>query len=167
MRRAVIAGLAAAIAVMAAAAGAGAQAAPGFTVTPWGVLNAGVLTGRAPETLRWPEDGISERAAKVVAALHDVAEEAACTPAQAAIAWLLDRHGPPLVPIVGVRNVDQLRDNLGALHVELTDEQRAKLDAAALPALGFPRSFLESDGVRDLIYGETWTQLVLADVSRR
>lgn len=133
----------------------------GLTVTPWGVLDAGVLTGRAPETLRWPEDGISERAAKVVAALRDVAGEAACTPAQAAIAWLLDRDGPPLVPIVGVRSVEQLRDNLGALRVELTEKQRATLDAAAPPSLGFPRSFLESDGVRDLIYGETWSKLVV------
>jgi hypothetical protein len=28
------------------------------------------------------------------------------------------------------------------------------------PELGFPRSFLESDGVRRLIYGDTWAKLV-------
>jgi aryl-alcohol dehydrogenase-like predicted oxidoreductase len=131
----------------------------GLTVTPWGVLGAGVLSGRPPESLRWPEDGISDRTAGVLAALREVADEAGCTLAQAAIAWLLGREDPELVPIVGVRSVEQLEQNLGALGVRLTDDQRASLDEAGAPSLGFPRSFLESDGVRDLIYGDTWKLL--------
>jgi aryl-alcohol dehydrogenase-like predicted oxidoreductase len=131
----------------------------GLTVTPWGVLGAGVLSGRQPESLRWPEDAISDRTAVVLAALREVADEAGCTPAQAAIAWLLGREDPELVPIVGVRSVEQLEQNLGALGVRLTDDQRASLDEAGAPSLGFPRSFLESDGVRDLIYGDTWKLL--------
>jgi aryl-alcohol dehydrogenase-like predicted oxidoreductase len=123
------------------------------------VLGAGVLTGRPRESLRWPEDGISERTAAVVATLREVAEEAGCTPAQAAIAWLLGRQSPELVPIVGVRTLGQLEDNLGALEVALNEEQSVVLDEAGAPSLGFPRSFLESDGVRRLIYGETWELL--------
>jgi aryl-alcohol dehydrogenase-like predicted oxidoreductase len=130
----------------------------GLTVVPWGVLGAGVLTGRAPKTLRWG-DSVSPRQAAAVAALREVAEAIGCTPAQAAIAWLLDRDAPEIVPIVGVRNSEQLEDDLGALGVELSTEQRAVLDAAAAPQLGFPRSFLESDGVRELIYGDTWELL--------
>ena len=130
----------------------------GLTVTPWGVLGAGVLTGRPAASLRWPEEA-SERTVGVVAALADVAANRACTPAQAAIAWLLGRSAPEIVPIVGVRSAEQLADNLGALDVELTGADRARLDDAAAPSLGFPRSFLESDGVRDLIYGDTWNLL--------
>ena len=63
------------------------------------------------------------------------------------------------MPIVGVRNAEQLEENLGALEVELTGGRREQLDAIAPPALGFPRSFLESAGVRELIYGETWDLL--------
>jgi hypothetical protein len=63
------------------------------------------------------------------------------------------------VPIVGVRSVAQLEDDLGALDLELTAEQSAALAEAGAPSLGFPRSFLESDGVRDLIYGDTWKLL--------
>ena len=63
------------------------------------------------------------------------------------------------MPILGVRSAEQLAENLGALGVELTETERALLDDAAAPSLGFPRSFLESDGVRDLIYGDTWNLL--------
>lgn len=130
----------------------------GLTVTPWSVLGAGVLTGRPPETLRWPEEA-TERSRALAEVVASVASAAGCTAAQAAIAWLLRRSAPEIVPIVGVRSVEQLEENLGALDVELTPSQRAALDAAAPPALGFPRSFLESDGVRDLIYGDTWNLL--------
>ena len=130
----------------------------GLTVTPWGVLEHGVLAGRAPETLRWG-DSVSPRQAAAATAVRDVADDIGCTPSQAALAWLLRRDDPELVPIVGVRNAKQLEDNLGAVDVELSAEQRALLGAAAAPQLGFPRSFLESNGVRELIYGDTWELL--------
>lgn len=130
----------------------------GLTVTPWGILGAGVLTGRPAQTLRWPEEA-TERSRAVVEVVTAVAADRGCTPAQAAIAWLLNRRAPELVPILGVRSAEQLADNLGALDVELTEIERARLDEAAAPSLGFPRSFLESDGVRDLIYGDTWNLL--------
>jgi aryl-alcohol dehydrogenase-like predicted oxidoreductase len=72
-----------------------------------------------------------------------------------AIAWLVAHPGPPaLVPIVGARTVEQLTTNLGALDVELASEQVDRIDTAGAPDLGFPRSFLESRGVRELIYGD-------------
>jgi aryl-alcohol dehydrogenase-like predicted oxidoreductase len=130
----------------------------GLTVTPWGVLGAGLLTGRPPETLRWQEP-VSERARAVLAALWGAADAIGCTPGQAAIAWLLGRRDPELVPIVGVRSAEQLEENLGALEVELDASQVVALDAAGAPSLGFPRSFLESANVRELIYGDTWELL--------
>jgi aryl-alcohol dehydrogenase-like predicted oxidoreductase len=130
----------------------------GLTVTPWGVLEHGVLAGRAPGTLRWGES-VSPRQAAAAAAVRDVADDLGCTPSQAAIAWLLHREEPELVPIVGVRNAEQLDANLGAVDVELTPDHRVLLDVAAAPQLGFPRSFLESDDVRELIYGDTWELL--------
>lgn len=130
----------------------------GLTVLPWGVLGAGVLTGRSPSTLRWG-DAVSKREAAALATVQDVADAAGATPAQVAIAWLLRRRAPEIVPLVGVRSAEQLEDDLGALDVQLDDDQRAALDAATAPELGFPRSFLESGGVRELIYGRTWELL--------
>jgi aryl-alcohol dehydrogenase-like predicted oxidoreductase len=134
----------------------------GLTVTTWGVLGAGVLTGRPADSLRRPGE-ISERARSVVDALAAVADECDSTLPQAAIAWLLGRSAPELVPIVGVRSAEQLEDNLGALEVALTPAQHELLDEAAPPSLGFPRSFLESSDVRELIYGDTWDLLYSRD----
>ena len=136
-------------------------AALGLTVTPWGVLEHGVLAGRAPETLRWPEPGFTERIAAIRAALADVAARRGATPGQVAIAWLLARPVPPtIVPILGVRSEEQLADNLGALDVELTPDDLERLEEVSRPQLGFPRSFLESTDVRELIYGDTFARIV-------
>jgi aryl-alcohol dehydrogenase-like predicted oxidoreductase len=131
----------------------------GLTVAAWGTLEHGLLSGRPPARLRWPEEDVSERAQAVLDALRDVAEEAGATLAPVAVAWLLARRAPELVPIVGVRSAAQLEENLAAVDVSLSGEQLARLDDAGAPALGFPRSFLESDGVRGLIYWDTWKLL--------
>ena len=134
----------------------------GLTVTAWGALGAGVLTGRDPQSLRWPGEP-SERTRLIVAALEEIAAARRATPAQVAISWLLTRNGgPPVVPILGVRRLEQLQENLGAPAIHLSEEERAALDDVSAPSLGFPRAFLESDDVRELIYGDTWSQLALA-----
>lgn len=136
-------------------------AALGLAVTPWGVLEAGALTGRPAAERRWPESGNSPTTERVVAALRKVAGEVGASPAQVAIAWLLHRGGPPtLVPIVGARRAEQIVADLDALELVLDPAQLEELEAAGRPQLGFPRSFLESEEVRGLIYGETFAQLV-------
>jgi aryl-alcohol dehydrogenase-like predicted oxidoreductase len=133
----------------------------GLAVTPWGVLEHGVLAGRSPESLRWPETGFSERIASIRGAVHDVADRHEATPGQVAIAWLLARPAPPaIVPIIGVRSEEQLADNLGALDVDLTPDDLEQLETVSRPQLGFPRSFLESEDVRELIYGDTYGRIV-------
>lgn len=135
-------------------------AALGLSVVPWGVLGAGVLTGKPQSELRWPEDADSERSQLAVTALRSVAEARGAAPGQVAIAWLLRRPAPPtIIPIVGSRSEEQLVENLGALELELGEDELRPLDEAAAPQLGFPRSFLESDGVRELIYGRTFPEI--------
>lgn len=56
-----------------------------------------------------------------------VAEKIGCTPAQAALAWLLKR-APNLVVIPGTANPAHARENVAAADVTLTDEQFAELD---------------------------------------
>jgi len=136
-------------------------AALGLAATTWDVLGAGVLTGKPAAERRWPEDPVSEATQAVVDVVGTVAEERGCTPAQVAIAWMLRRPAPPVVvPIVGARREEQLVENLGALDVELDEDDLRRLDEAGRPELGFPRDFLESPGVRGLIYGTTYDRIL-------
>jgi len=64
-----------------------------------------------------------------VAARHDGA-----TPAQVALAWLLRRDGMIVIPKAG--NKEHVRENAGALDLELTDQDLADLDKAFPPPKG-------------------------------
>jgi aryl-alcohol dehydrogenase-like predicted oxidoreductase len=57
-----------------------------------------------------------------------LAEEAGCTPAQLALAWLLHR-GDNIIPIPGTTNADHLRENLAAADVKLAPDLIQRLDA--------------------------------------
>lgn len=84
-----------------------------------------------------------------------VADELGVTASQVATAWV--RQQPwPLVPIVGARSEAQMRENLAALDVELSDDQVERLSGASGFDVGFPRDFLETDHVRGLIFGDTY-----------
>jgi aryl-alcohol dehydrogenase-like predicted oxidoreductase len=136
-------------------------AALGLAVTAWGVLDAGVLTAKRREDRRWPDDAVSPRTESLRAALQEIATELECDPAQLAIAWLRSRPEPPaVIPILGARTEAQLRTNLGALTLSLRPEDVERLDGLGEPQLGFPRSFLESRSVRELIYGDTAARIL-------
>ncbi len=133
----------------------------GLAVVAWGVLGAGILAGKPAEERRWPEDAVSERAQRVLDPLASVAEEHGCTPAQIAIAWTRQRPAPPIViPLVAATREEQIVENLAAASIELDPDELAAIDEAGRPELGFPRDFLESDGVRELIYGETYDRIL-------
>ena len=129
----------------------------GLTFTPWGMLEGGALTGKYldenDEARRY--DSVGPRANALAREVIAVADEVGAAAAQVAIAWV--RTQPwHTVPIVGARSAAQLRENLGALDVELTREQIDRLDAASEFRPGFPREFLESEHVRGLIFGDTF-----------
>ncbi len=63
------------------------------------------------------------------AALRAVAEETGATLNQVVLAWLIGGE-VPVVPLVGASSVAQLDESLAAVDLELTEEQRAVLDAA-------------------------------------
>ena len=121
----------------------------------WGRLGGKLRRGQAlPETTRL-QSKISndkgppvpiEHVYKVVDALDEVAKETGKTVAQISLNWLLQRPSVATI-IVGARNAEQLRQNLGAVGWNLTKEQIAKLDAASATTPAYPywhqRGFLE------------------------
>ncbi|MGY1831789.1 aldo/keto reductase [Geodermatophilus sp. SYSU D01180] len=60
----------------------------------------------------------------------DIARELDATPAQVALAWLLQKS-PVVLPIPGTKSVDHLTENMGAAQLTLSDEDMARLDALA------------------------------------
>lgn len=115
----------------------------------WSPLGWGCLTGKIRRGQPLPEgsrlhDTASfgppvedEHLFRVVDALEEVAGEAGKTVPQVAINWLLRRPTVSSV-IIGARNEEQLRQNLGAVGWSLTPEQVARLDAASEVTAPYP-----------------------------
>lgn len=74
---------------------------------------------------------------RVVDAIDEVAAETGKTVPQIALNWLLQRPGISTL-VIGARNEEQLRANLGAIGWNLTPDQIAKLDAASAVPKTYP-----------------------------
>jgi len=115
----------------------------------WSPLGWGRLTGKLrrgsppPKQSRLPktaDDGPpvpDDYLYKVVDALDEVAKETGKSVPQIALNWLLQRPSVSTV-IIGARNEEQLRLNLGSVGWNLTKDQVAKLDAASLTTAPYP-----------------------------
>jgi aryl-alcohol dehydrogenase-like predicted oxidoreductase len=115
----------------------------------WSPLGWGRLTGkirrnqplhkesRLHKTADYGPPVNDEYVYKVVDALDEVAKETGKSVAQIALNWLLQRPTVSNV-IIGARNEEQLRQNLGAVGWNLTAAQVAKLDAASNVTLVYP-----------------------------
>ena len=118
----------------------------GIGLIPWSPLAGGLLTGKytrggvAPEGTRYakPEEGppelrrLNETVYDVNEGLLPLAEAKDCTVSQLALAWCM--HQPGITsPILGPRTMDHLEDNLGALDVTVTDEDRQRIDELVPP----------------------------------
>ena len=115
----------------------------------WSPLGWGRLTGKLRRNQPLHEESRLHKTAdygppvnddylyKVVDALDEVAKETGKTVAQVALNWLLQRPTVANV-IIGARNEEQLRQNLGAVGWNLTPTQVAKLDAASAVTLTYP-----------------------------
>jgi aryl-alcohol dehydrogenase-like predicted oxidoreductase len=68
----------------------------------------------------------------LVTEIEKMAQEKGCTPAQLALAWLL-AQGEDIVPIPGTKKRSRLEENVGALQVQITAEDRARIDAILPP----------------------------------
>ena len=116
----------------------------GIAVTAYGVLSRGLLSGRIPapdskgdiRTVRMPrfQKGNLERNLSLVEALRRIGNEKGASPAQLAIAWVRSR-GADIVPLIGARRRDQLKEALGALELALDAADLARIDAAVSPSL--------------------------------
>ena len=92
---------------------------------------------RLHETAAFGPPVDDERLFDVVDVLDEIASETGKTVPQIAIAWLLARPTVSSV-IIGARNEEQLRANLGAVGFELAPEHVERLDAASAVNAPYP-----------------------------
>ena len=112
----------------------------GIGVTAYGVLSRGLLSGHwSKERALTPNDFRAfaprfqgenlDRNLELVEMLRTIADAKDATVAQLAIAWVLSR-GEDVVPLVGARHRDRLAEALGALELDLTADELARIEAA-------------------------------------
>jgi len=121
----------------------------GVGAVVWSPLGWGRLTGKIrrgqplPQTSRLhdtadigpPVD--SERLFRVIDVLEEIAGETGKGIPQVAINWLLHRPTVSTV-LIGARNEEQLKQNLGAIGWSLTTDQRTRLDVASAIETPYP-----------------------------
>lgn len=121
----------------------------GVGAVVWSPLGWGRLTGKIRRGQPLPEGSRLHKTADmgppvpdehvytVVDAMDEIAQETGKTVPQIALNWLLQRPTVATI-IIGARNEEQLRQNLGAVGWNLTPEQVAKLDKASTVTLPYP-----------------------------
>jgi aryl-alcohol dehydrogenase-like predicted oxidoreductase len=128
----------------------------GVSVTAYGVLSRGLLGGRvrkdtelAPGDFRKHSPRFAsenlDRNLELVEALREIATAQHRSVAQLAIAWVVSR-GDEIVPLVGARTRERLREALGALDYKLTADELAQIEAAvpkdAVAGTRYPESMM-------------------------
>jgi len=134
----------------------------GIGVLPWSPLGGGVLTGkytREDLNLQVSQDiatlnsrkgqnlatgRLTPRALDIADEVIAIATEIEKTPAQVALAWTL-LHPAVVSPLIGARNLTQLKDNLGALEITFSEAQMHRLNQCSAVEPVFPHFMLEGE----------------------
>src|SRR5271157_1966060 len=118
-------------------------------VLVWSPIAGGLLSGKhrrnkaAPEGTRqtagWTEPPIADEGKlwHIVDALVEIGEAKGVSAARVALAWLLGRPGVTSL-VIGGRTESQFKDNLAAVDVKLTEDERGRLDKVSQPPLIYP-----------------------------
>ena len=115
----------------------------GLALIPWSPMAGGFLTGKYQRNQEHPSDArytdtnqksdlFSDAAYDLLETVIAIANEKGCTPSQLALAWCAQQPGITC-PIVGIRTMEQLEQNLGAIEVKITDQDRIRIDETSFP----------------------------------
>ena len=106
---------------------------------------------------------LNDRNMLIAQEVSKIAKEIGCSAAQVALNWVRQQNimSPAgknkIIPIIGARKETQIKDNLSCLEFELTSEQMQRLNEVSKIELGFPHDFLNSEMIKDIIYGGTYS----------
>lgn len=124
----------------------------------WSPLAQGLLAGRYKDADKFPENSraaqkpvfaerITRQGIEAAARMSDHARKKGVTPAQFAVAWVLNQ--PDVTgSIIGPRTLEQFRDVLPSADIKLTDEDRAFCDSLVPPCSHLSNHFNTTDWMR-------------------
>jgi aryl-alcohol dehydrogenase-like predicted oxidoreductase len=126
----------------------------GIGFVPYSPLGRGFLTGQIKSIDDLDENDFRRRGPRfqgenfqknldLVEQVNQIAAEKGITPSQLALAWVL-AQGEDVVPIPGTKRVKYLEENIGAVDVELTDDDLRRIDEA------FPKGATAGDRYPDM-----------------
>jgi len=123
----------------------------GLAIIPWSPLARGFLTGKYKRGEPIPGDSrfgfdagrgaanerrrdqhFTELGFGILDLVQQLASEKGCSAGQVALAWVNSKPGVTS-PIIGPRTMAHLDDNLGAIDIQITEEDHKRLDALAQP----------------------------------
>ena len=135
-----------------------------MAVTPWAVLGGGILSGKYNKNK--DEEGrakiyksINDDNLRIAAEVIKAADEIGKTPSQVALNWVRQQPGV-IIPIIGAKTEEQLKDNLECLNFTLSEKHMNQLSEASKIDMGFPHDFLASETIVDIIYGGTYNDII-------
>lgn len=119
----------------------------GIGFVPYSPLGRGFLTGQIQKFEDLAEDDYRRfsprfqgdnfiKNLELVKRVEEIAAEKGVMPSQLALAWLL-AQGNDIVPIPGTKRREYLEENIGAITIELTKEDMARIDEAAPKGAAF------------------------------
>ena len=113
----------------------------GIGIVPFSPLGRGFLTGAITSTAELADSDMRRSQPRFdtdvfdanltsVQVVRDIARALGVAPGEVALAWVLAK-GKDVVPIPGTKRVSYLQENLGAVSVELSPDDLARLDAVS------------------------------------
>jgi len=108
---------------------------------------------------------LNDRNILIAKEVSKIAKEIGRSASQVALNWIrqqniIESHGKNnIIPIIGSRKESQIKDNLSCIEFELTEEQMKMLNEVSKIELGFPNDFLNSEMLKDIIYGGTYSSI--------
>ena len=130
-----------------------------MTIAAWGPLSAGLLSGKyvnpddspkrmVPGKSRRLEGGNINLSAEIA----KIADQGDMTPAQLSINWQR-AQSKNISCLFGARTLEQCKENLDALAFSISQEEIDQLNALTSIDMGFPRDFLDTPRVKEIVYG--------------
>ena len=134
----------------------------------WSPLAGGLLSGKFSRTNQKPADSRrteydfplvdKERTWNILDVMSPIAKAHGCSAARLALAWILAKPAVTSV-IIGAKRPDQLKDNLAATELTLTQDELKQLDEASALAPEYPGWVLPFQGADRLGPADRWERL--------